>query len=129
MKFFERSKDGGPESTVDAYWLVEVKWLFSIALLRFGAGSRAAYHSHAFHSVSWILRGRLREQHVDGRIVDYRASTRPVFTWRSTFHRVFSYGTSWVLTFRGAWSRTWREHDPRTGDDSTLTHGRRVVHP
>jgi hypothetical protein len=127
VKLLERSKDGGPESTVDAYWLFEVKRLCSVALLRFGAGSRDAYHSHAFHSASWVLRGRLREQLVDGRVRDYRPSLRPVLTLRSTFHRVFSYATSWVLTFRGPWSRTWREHDPRTGEDTTLTHGRRVV--
>ena len=49
---FKASKDGGPDSTVWMYG-IEVKWLFSILLLRFEDGSRDAYHSHAFDCVSW----------------------------------------------------------------------------
>lgn len=35
MKFLETTKGGGAESTVWAHWLIEIKSLFSIALLRF----------------------------------------------------------------------------------------------
>jgi hypothetical protein len=128
MKFWKHGKDGGYESTVDGYWLIEIKWLFSIALLRFGHGSRESFHSHAFNCISWVFGpGQLREEHRDGRVQYHRRSFWPVITLRSTFHRVFSIGTTWVLTFRGPWSKTWREHDPRTGEDITLTHGRKVV--
>jgi hypothetical protein len=33
MNFLNKTKDGGPESTVWAYWLIEIKSLFSVALL------------------------------------------------------------------------------------------------
>lgn len=127
MKLFKRGKDGGPESTVTGYWLVEMKSLVSIALLRFDHGSRESYHSHAFNCVSWLLRGSLMEQHVDGRVDNYAPGLRPIVTRRSTFHRVFSFGTSWVLTFRGPWSKTWGEFHPGAGTSSTLAHGRKVV--
>lgn len=128
MRFFDKAKDGGPQSTVTGWWLVEIKWLFSIALLKFDLGSRDAYHSHAFHSLNWILRGFLREDHVDGVSRFHDPSWwRPVLTLRSTFHRVFALRTSWVLTIRGPWSRTWNEYLPKTGQCVTLTHGREIV--
>lgn len=127
MKFFHKAKDGGPESTVTGYWLIEAKRLFSIALLKFENGSRDAYHSHAFNSLSWVLWGRLYEQHLDNKIEGHKPSLIPVVTRRSTFHRVLSFGTSWALTIRGPWSERWSEFDPVTGRLSVLKNGRVVL--
>lgn len=124
MKFLSKSKDGGPQSTVTGYWLAEIKSLFSIVLLRFDEGSRDQYHSHAFSSLNWVLRGRVVEQHVQGGTEEHTPSLRPVLTHRHTYHRVVSTRTTWVLSLRGPWSRTWREFDPRTKRETTLTHGR-----
>ncbi len=129
VKILHHAKDGGPESCVDGYWLIEVKRLFSIAVLRFGDGSRDSYHNPAFDSVSWVLRGKLREEHLDMSVSEYQASILPVVTLRSTFHRVVSIGTSWVLTFRGPWSKTWEEFNPITAQHTTLASGRKVVQP
>lgn len=127
MKLFAHGKDGGPESYVDGWWLVEFKPLFSIALLRFKDGSRESFHSHAFNSVSWLLKGELLEEHIEGNAEVHVPSLKPIRTFRSTFHRVFSRGTSWVLTFRGPWSRQWNEFDPKNNKSTVLTHGRRVI--
>lgn len=127
MKFLSSGKDGGPRSTVTGYWLIELKRLLSVVLLRFGDGSRDEYHSHAFHSLSWVLRGRMVEHHLDGTIVHHSASWWPVVTRRETFHRVVSEGTTWVLSFRGPWARTWREFDPKSESFVTLADGRREV--
>lgn len=128
MKIFHKAKDGGSYSTVTGYWLLEAKRLFSIALLKFEDGSREEYHSHAFNSVSWVLRGNLREEHMEqAEPVHYSPSLRPVVTRRSTFHRVFSQGTSWVLTFRGPWSSQWKEFNDKTQTFSTLENGRKIV--
>lgn len=132
MKFFSVSKDGGPESNVTAFWLCEIKGLFSIALLKFTNGSRESFHSHAFNSVSWLLKGHLREYHLgfrtDGGGVDYHSpSVKPIVTKRNTFHQVFSSGTSWVLTFRGPWAKDWQEYKPSTHQYTTLVNGRRVT--
>lgn len=141
MKFLETTKDGGKESTVWAHWLIEIKGLFSIALLRFEDGTRDAYHSHAFNCVSWVLSGRLLEEDADRKatapVDDWKwwtdihtPSLLPIVTRRSTYHRVRSVGRTWVLTFRGPWSKTWREAVPdgRGGyAERTLTHGRKEV--
>lgn len=134
MKLLSKSKDGGPESRVLAYWLVEIKWLFSIVLLRFEDGSRDAYHTHAFNSVSWVLSGELQELHSPETKPDpfdrcewHFPGPFPVITRRKTSHKVTSTGTTWVLSFRGPWAKTWQEYVPSTGKTSTLTHGRRPI--
>lgn len=127
MKLFAKATDGGADSTVTGYWLIEWKAVVSIAVLRFDHGSREAYHSHAFVSISWLLSGWLREEHLEGDVVFHHRRGRAIVTRRSTFHRVFSEGTSWVITLRGPWGSTWHEWDPRRAKYTTLTDGRRVV--
>lgn len=128
MKFLKVMKDGGPESTVTGYWLIEWKRVFSIVLLKFEGDSREAYHEHAFNCLSWVLRGRLFEIFRTGSATTnlriYDASWRPFITRRSDFHKVSSDGTSWVLSFRGPWKRYWREYRPLEGRTVILTHGR-----
>jgi len=135
VKFCTLSKDGGPYSTVWAYTLIEIKCLFSIILLRFEDGSRDAYHSHAFNCISWLLSGGLVEHRIQQRPTDgtlrgpvysYLPSPYPIITRRSYLHKVVSVGRSWVLTFRGPWSKTWHEVVPDAAP-VVLTHGRREI--
>lgn len=127
MRFLSKAKDGGPESTVTGYWLVELKRLFSVVLLRFDDGSREEFHSHAFDSLNWVLKGRVVEHHLDNRLREHRPSPWPVVTGRETFHRVVSRGTTWVLSFRGPWKEKWTEYSPKTRQFVDLTHGRKRV--
>jgi hypothetical protein len=130
MKLFEHAKDGGPLSHTEGFFLTEIKSLFSIALLRFSDGTRDAYHSHAFNAVSWVIRGKLVEHLMgeeDDTITAYVPSWRPIWTPRSRFHKVFSVGTTWVITFRGPWVSRWQEYDPSANELSVLTNGRKVV--
>lgn len=120
-------RDGGPESKVDGYWLIEAKSLFSIALLHFYDGSREAYHSHAFDSISWVLTGQLNEDNLGAAPMTYTPGLKPVKTYRHTMHMVKSTGDTWVLTFRGPWANTWREFLPGLKKFITLTHGRKVI--
>lgn len=128
MRFLSWCKDGGPESTVSAFWLLEIKSLFSVGLLRFGHGTRSAFHNHAFNSWNWVLSGSLLERLLHGGQKVYFPSFRPIRTLRETFHRVRSWGNSWVFTVRGPWSRTWEEYNPETGDWTILSNGRKEEH-
>lgn len=132
FRLFTKTKDGGPESHVWAYWLLGWKGLFSVVLLRFEDGSRNAFHSHAFNSCSWLLSGELEEHRLRGtgnQVFVWTPSLWPIITKRETFHKVTSFGRSWVLSFRGPWSDTWQEYDPKAFKYTTLTHGRKVVGP
>lgn len=133
MKLFYVGKDGGPESTVWGFWPIEIKKLFSVALLCFENGSREAFHTHAFNSISWVLTGRLIEHVKDGStdqlieyFLDYSPSWKPVFTKRNRLHKVSSEGRSWVLTFRGPWGKHWWEYWPKQGKFVLFSNGRRI---
>lgn len=128
MKLLAYLKDGGPESTVHGYFLVEAKRLFSVALLNFHDGSRDAYHSHAFSALSWVLKGDLLEETVEGVVTHYRPSWLPVWTPYSVTHKVYSVGETWVVTFRGPWRHTWQEYIPGPYPKwVTLGWGRKVL--
>lgn len=127
MKFFKKMKDGGRQSSVTGYWLIESKSLFSIALLKFEGRSRDAFHNHAFSAVSWIISGRLREEFLNGKVVEHEAGFKIIVTPRTAFHKVDSIGTTWALTFRGPWADMWREFLPNESRFRTLKHGRKEV--
>jgi len=127
MRFLHYGKDGGEYSTVWGFFFIEIKKLFSIVLLCFENGSREAYHTHAFNSISFVLKGKLIEEHRCGGTGAYKPGIVPVFTYRDTFHKVTSVGRTWVLSFRGPWSQTWKEYIPSERRNVILTHGRKEV--
>jgi hypothetical protein len=128
MRWFYYGKDGGYESTVWGFWLFEIKSLCSIVLLKFENGSRDAYHSHAFNSVSWVLWGKLREHHLRRLPAEvHPRSWRPVITRRKTFHKVTSEGRTWVLSFRGPWAKHWQEYHPKEHTFTMLASGRKTI--
>ena len=130
MKFFKKMKDGGAESTVTGYWLVEIKSWFSIVLLKFEGKSREAYHTHAFNCWNWLISGGLKENKIDGtqRFYESSKSSRFFKISREDFHKVDSITpASWVLSFRGPWSDHWQEFLPQEGRFRILTHGRQEV--
>lgn len=125
MNILNVTKDGGPESTVWAYWLIELKRFFSVALLRFEDGSRDAYHDHAFNCISWVLSGELVEIRIgwdSPGVYVHRPSWIPLITRRTHLHKVVSRGRTWVLTFRGPWADKW--HEQTAEGAVTLTNGR-----
>jgi hypothetical protein len=124
MKLCSWAKDGGPESTSWGFWLIECKPLFSIVLLKFDGRSREAYHTHAFNSLSWLLKGELHEEFIDGKGHPLFPSLKPIITRRETFHKVDSVGTSWAISFRGPWADRWREFLPNEGRFRTLANHR-----
>jgi len=125
MRFFSKTKDGGPQSPVDAFFIFEIKAFASIAILRFNKGSREAFHTHAFNALTWFLSGNLVEEQFSGEQRVYRRQLLPKFTSRSCNHRVIANATSWCFTIRGPWKSSWTEDTQEA--KTTLTHGRKVV--
>lgn len=121
MKILKKLKDGGQDSNVTGYFLIEIKWLFSIVLLKFDPGSREAFHGHAFNTIFWVLNGILCE---------YRKGWRNWLVKRSDVHKVFNPLTIpvWVISLRGPWEGAWWEYHPKTNENVLLINGRKVVH-
>lgn len=131
MRFFQKVKDGGPNSPVDAYVLIEIKNLFSIMFLKFNKGEREQFHTHAFHAWTWFLGGEATEERLyeEGSVVTtfYRRSWLPKFTSKGNNHRVIALKDSWCFTLRGPWQEAWTEHDFVKKEKTTFTHGRKVL--
>lgn len=132
MKIFKRGFDGGKKSGVIGFWLIEIKSLFSIVLLRFDKGSREAYHNHAFNAFSWFLSGEVEEQRFDVKTKQvskktFTPSFKPKYTPRDNLHRVQSKGVTWCLSIRGPWSNVWQEYLPSSQELVTLKSGRDVI--
>lgn len=131
MRLLWGAKDGGPESLVWC-WGIESKLLGSMLLLKFAKGSREAFHTHAFNSLSLVLSGLLMELQIDEgdsphvpQRCFWHFPWHLIITRRTTFHKVSGWADSnWALTLRGPWYDTWREHRPEL---VTLTHGRKEV--
>lgn len=138
MKIFKWGKDGGPNSNVDGLFVIEIKSLFSIVLLKFNPGVREAFHSHAFDALSWTLKGEMIEEELIGfsegqhgfigsTFHAFPPSFKPKYTPKERMHRVESEGTTWVLTIRGPWQDTWKEFRLPEKKLITLTHGRKEI--
>lgn len=127
MKFLTKCKDGGPKSPVDAYFLCEIKGLFSIALLKFNKGAREEFHTHAFDAWTWFLKGDLTEEDVNGDTYWYSRNLFPKLTLKSKNHKVRAAKDSWCFTIRGPWNDFWTEYDKEKNVTTTFTHGRKVV--
>lgn len=137
MKILHKAKDGGPESNVTGYWLIEAKGLLSLALLKITKGSREAFHNHAFNAWSWLFCGCLREEvyyDSDGEggpaftCEQYLLpSLKPIYTSRDRMHKVHGEAdVSWAITFRGPWNKVWKETFPEQKKVVTLSNGRNI---
>lgn len=127
MKLFTKTKDGGPESPVDAYFLIEYKNLFSIAILKFNKGGREAFHTHAFNALTWFILGDLVEEDISGTLLKYKRSLKPKITLRSKNHRVLANKDSYCLTLRGKWVDQWTEYNKDTNTTTIFSKGRRII--
>lgn len=130
-RLFYIKPDGGKESGVTGYFLIEWKVLFSIGVLHFKEGSREAYHNHAFNALTWWLKGSVTEEKkpvyefIEPVRKDFKASLIPKYTPRSNFHKVIAHKDTYALTFRGPWNNVWNEF--KNNKLITLTHGRKEV--
>jgi len=127
-RFLYKKCDGGKESGVTGYFLIEWKMVCSIGILHFKEGSREAYHNHAFNAVTWWLMGDVvEEHHPSGDHKYFKQSFIPKITNRNCFHKVIARKESYALTFRGPWLDTWLEYRPSLNKEVMLTHGRKLV--
>lgn len=127
MLFFSKRKDGGKKSNVDGYFLIELKSLFSIALLKFNKGAREEFHSHAFGALTWFVSGDIKEEDVNGTEYKYKRSLMPKITKKNKVHRVIANKDSWCITLRGKWVESWFEVTSDKKKKITFTHGRKIV--
>jgi hypothetical protein len=128
---FKKRYDGGPDSGVTGYWLIEIKWLFSIVLLKFNPNNRENFHSHAFNAITLWLKGEVVEETIN--IETQEQEVKPYrfgqlkYTPRDNVHKIHCRSTAWAISFRGPWSKTWIEYNKDSDKIITLSSGRTVI--
>ena len=132
MKFLSWGKDGGKDSTVSGFWIVEIKSLFSIVVLKFNEGSRENYHSHAFNAWTWFLKGETIEKTLSGSLRGRsaklcRPSIIPKFTPKAQIHKHVAKKNTWAISIRGPWEKSWIEVNTRKKEIILLENGRHEV--
>ena len=127
MRLLNKAKDGGKDSPVDGYFLIELKSLFSIVLLKFNKGGREQFHTHAFNAFTWFLKGNLIEEDFNGTKYIYQKSLVPKITKREKNHRVKALEDSWCLSIRVKWRNTWTEDDKDLNTKTYFTHHRKII--
>lgn len=127
MRFMQTAPDGGKDSGVTGFFIIEIKSLFSIVLLKFLPNQRDNYHSHAFHALTWFIKGLGYEDRIDRSYIRVLCpSLRPKYTPRKNTHKVNVIDPLYAISFRGPWKDTWQEVRP-DGSTITLTHGQKEV--
>ena len=125
-RFFYKKWDGGQDSGVRGYFLVEWKMFFSIGILHFSKGSREAFHSHAFNAFTFWLKGNVTEvKHPENTKLNFAANLKPKYTPRTNFHKIIAHEDTYAVTFRGPWIDYW--HEFKNKEYITLTHGRKRI--
>jgi hypothetical protein len=132
MRFFETAYDGGKDSNVTGYWLLELKSLFSIVFLRFDPSDRENFHSHAFNALSWFITGPVVEERMDmetrkSKLITWYPSFWPKYTPRDNVHKVHVTSPVWAVTVRGPWVDRWIEYSQAKDSFIHYTHGRKVL--
>ena len=121
-----KTPDGGINSGVTGYFLIEWKMFFSIGILHFNEGSREAFHSHAFNAFTFWLKGKVTEiKYPSNNKLYFSASLRPKYTPRTNFHKIVAHKDTYALTFRGPWVDYW--YEVKNNKRTTLTHGRKSI--
>jgi len=127
MKLFTKSHDGGKDSGVTGYFLIEWKNVFSIVLLNFKNKYRENYHSHAFNAYTWWLKG-IAYEYIYGKegFKTWNPSIFPKYTSKEHIHKICVEKNVWAISFRGPWNKRWQEVNSK-GEVITLTHGRKII--
>ena len=127
MKFFEYGSDGGKDSGVIGFWICEIKWLFSIVILKFKEGTRENYHSHAFNAYTFFISGMVEEELLNKETKVWKSSFYPKYTPRNTFHKIRALTETWCISFRGPWLNYWYEYSPKNEEYILLTNKRKIL--
>ena len=110
------------------FTIIEIKYVGGIIVNIFNTENQDRFHSHAFHALSWMIKGHYYEDV----IVDNETVTKLIeksrFIPRNYIHKITkSSPNAMSVTFEGPWESTWNEYFDN-GRVKTYTWGRRVIY-
>lgn len=115
---------------IDQYVIFECKYLFSIIIFNFIESDKVQdrFHTHAFNSVSFKLKGYYEEHILDenGETLIVPRHNVVKFFERDIYHAIGKSNDCWTLLLAGPWKQTWKEFFPNLRKIETLSWSRKT---
>jgi len=132
MKFFTKKRIELGKGHIVQYTIFESKRLGGIWIYNWKTIDQNRFHSHAFNSIAFTLRGSYVQEvmHEDEsiHIEEVKSWMKPRFLPRNYIHRILeAKPNTWTCVFFGKWQDTWREYFSDSKTWVTYTWGRKVV--
>lgn len=109
------------------FTIIEIKYLFGIIVNIFNTTDQDRFHSHAFHALSWMVRGHYFEDVLENNAVISKKIERSRFIPKNYIHKItLSTPNAVSVTFEGPWGSTWNEYFD-SGRVKTYGWGRKVL--
>lgn len=107
------------------WWIIEIKWLFSIVILQFTPGCRENFHTQPFNSLTWWMSEA--EEHTPNSKKSLKPGWIPTYTPRDKLHRINTETTTWAISIRGKWVDTLKEYNENTKTTIEYSHHRKIT--
>lgn len=119
MKLFTKKKVALGDGHVTQYTILESKRFGGIWLYHWETVDQMRFHTHAFNSICFLLRGSYTEEVLDR---DGAVTLRTVDQWMRPRYLPMGYchrileakGSTWSIVFFGGWAKSWQEYFPST---------------
>lgn len=132
MKWFSKQKVALGEGYVTQYTIFEAKTFGGIWLYNWKTIDQMRFHTHAFSSVAFTLRGSYTEEvlNSDGTVTTNEVANwlRPRYIPSGYCHRIQgARKNTWTIVFFGPWRKSWWEFFPDTSTWVQYGWGRKIL--
>jgi hypothetical protein len=131
MIFFKRKRIELGEGHIIQYTLFESKYIGGIWLYNWKTIEQNRFHTHAFNSLAFLLKGYYKEEIITNKGVETRIVNqwlKPRFLPKNYCHRILEAAPkTWTIVFFGKWGKNWWEYFDDTKTWVKYTWGRKKV--
>tara|TARA_R110000850_G_scaffold1714_21_gene9240 strand:- start:4554 stop:4964 length:411 start_codon:yes stop_codon:yes gene_type:complete len=131
MKIFSKKRIELGAGHIVQYTIFENKKFGGIWLYNWKTIEQNRFHTHAFNSYAFLLRGQYKEEVIEGTTIKHNVVNqwmKPRFLPKNYCHRILvANPNTWTIVFFGPWQKTWKEYFEDTKTWVTYTWGRKIV--
>jgi len=131
MIWFKKKRIELGKGHIIQFTFFESKYIGGIWLYNWKTIEQNRFHSHAFNSLCFLLRGSYQEEVLIGDKKELRTVNqwlKPRFLPRNYTHRILeAEPNTWTIVFFGRWQKTWKEYFEDTQTWVEYTWGRKRI--
>lgn len=109
------------------FTIFEIKYLGGVIINCFNTENQDRFHSHAFHALSWMIRGYYYEDVIINDRIVSKKIVKSRFIPKNYVHKITKSSVNAIsVTFEGPWGPNWSEYFDN-GRIKTYAWGRKIV--